>query len=216
MVARLVIADAPGVKRDTDKERDMIRTGDIIENPVTGERMRFLEASDVTGGEYTLIELTLAPRGFVAMAHMHPYQTETFEVVSGTVTFKVAGETVTAEAGDVVTVEPGQAHKFWNVGETEAVFRTEVRPSLKFEQMVETMFALAADGKTNKKGMPNPIRLAVIAKAYFDDVRLPFPPVALQRLGLALGAPTGRLFGYEQTYAVVPASAPAGLAIAEA
>ena len=51
------------------------------------------------------------------------------------------------------------------------------------------MFALAADGKTNRKGMPNPLRLAVIANAHFDTVRLPFPPAALQRLGLALGAP---------------------------
>jgi len=196
----------------------MIRTGDTIENPVTGERMRFVEASDVTGGVYTLIELTLAPNGFVAMAHMHPYQTETFEIVSGSVGFKVDGETVTAEAGDVVVVEPGQGHKFWNAGDTEAVFRTEVRPSLNFEAMVKTMYALAADGKTNRKGMPNPLRLAVIARAYFDDVRLPFPPVALQRFGLALGAPVGRLAGYQATYApAAPAPAVAsGLATAEA
>jgi hypothetical protein len=33
------------------------------------------------------------------------------------------------------------------------------------------MFALAEDGKTNKKGMPNPLRLAVIARAHFDTVR---------------------------------------------
>jgi hypothetical protein len=55
--------------------------------------------------------------------------------------------------------------------------------------------------------MPNPFRLAVIAKAHFDDVRLPFPPPVLQRVGLALGAPLGRLLGYEPTY--VPAGAPA-------
>jgi quercetin dioxygenase-like cupin family protein len=195
----------------------MIHTGDIIENPVTGERMRFVEASDVTGGEYTLIELTLAPGGFVAMAHMHPYQTETFEILSGEVAFKVDGETVTAQPGDVVVVEPGQAHKFWNSGATEAVFRTQIRPSLNFEAMVETMYALAADGKTNKKGLPNPLRLAVIARAYFDDVRLPFPPVALQRFGLALGAPVGRLAGYAATYeAAAPAALPAGIAAAKA
>ena len=191
----------------------MIRTGDIVENPVTRERMRFIEASDITGGEYTLIELTLAPDGFVAMAHMHPYQTETFEIVTGSVAFKVDGETVTAEAGDVLTVDPGQAHKFWNAGATEAAFRTEVRPSLNFERMVETMYGLAADGKTNKKGMPNPLRLAVIARAYFDDVRLPFPPVALQRFGLALGAPVGRLVGYEATYTPVAAAPATALAV---
>jgi len=69
------------------------------------------------------------------------------------------------------------------------------------------MFGLAVDGKTNRKGMPNPLRLAVIAKAHFDVVRLPFPPAPLQRLGLAVGAPLGRLAGYEPTY--VPAGDPA-------
>ena len=62
------------------------------------------------------------------------------------------------------------------------------------------MFALAADGRTNKKGMPNPLRLAVIARAHFDTVRLPQPPAWLQRAGLALGAPLGRLLGYGATY----------------
>ena len=49
------------------------------------------------------------------------------------------------------------------------------------------MFGLAADGKTNKKGMPNPLRLAVIANAHFDTVQLPFPPALIQKLGLAHG-----------------------------
>jgi len=51
------------------------------------------------------------------------------------------------------------------------------------------MFGLAADGKTNRNGMPNPLRLAVIARAHFDTVRLPFPPAWLRRLGLACAAP---------------------------
>src|SRR5438270_494299 len=55
-------------------------------------------------------------------------------------------------------------------------------------------------GETNKKGFPNPFRLAVIAKAHFDTVRLPFPPAWLQRLGLVLGAPLGRALGYRATY----------------
>jgi hypothetical protein len=49
--------------------------------------------------------------------------------------------------------------------------------------------------------MPNPLQLAVIARAHFDTVRLPFPPALLQRIGLALGAPVGRLAGYAPTYA---------------
>ena len=53
------------------------------------------------------------------------------------------------------------------------------------------MFALAADGKTNRKGMPNPLRLAVIANSHFDTVQLPFPPAILQRIALGMGAPLG-------------------------
>ena len=67
------------------------------------------------------------------------------------------------------------------------------------------MFSLAADGKTNRKGMPNLVRLAVIANHHFDDVRLPFPPAPLQKLGLVLGAPSARMVGYSRTY--VPAEA---------
>jgi hypothetical protein len=48
--------------------------------------------------------------------------------------------------------------------------------------------------------MPNPVRLAVIAKAHLDDVRLCFPSAWMQRAGLALGAPLGRLLGYDSTY----------------
>jgi quercetin dioxygenase-like cupin family protein len=178
----------------------MIRKGDVIENPVTGERLLFLETSNETGGEYCLVECTVQPTGFVAAAHVHPYQTERFEIERGTVAFKLDGKEIIAEAGDTVVVPAGSSHKFWNAGETEAVFVTEVRPALQFERLLETMFALAADGKTNKKGMPNPLRLAVIANAHFDDVRLPFPPAWMQKAGLLMGAPMGKLLGFKPQY----------------
>ena len=55
-------------------------------------------------------------------------------------------------------------------------FGAEVRPALKIESLIETMYGLAADGKTNRWGIPNPLRLAVIAGAHFDTVRPLFPP----------------------------------------
>jgi hypothetical protein len=142
----------------------------------------------------------------VAAAHVHPAQTETFEVIEGTLAAKVAGETFEAGPGDVLVVEPGQAHKWWNGGDSELVFRCRVSPALQFESLIETMFALANDGKTNRKGMPNPFRLAVIAKAHHDTVVLSFPPVWLQKAGLALGAPFGRLLGYAASYTPAPMS----------
>jgi mannose-6-phosphate isomerase-like protein (cupin superfamily) len=184
----------------TAKEVDLIRTGDTIENPVTGERITFLATSVDTDGEAVVFETFVQPDGFVAAAHVHPKQEERFEVLSGTLALKVAGEEIIAGPGETLTVPAGTPHRFWNVGDVEVRFRCEVRPALQFEQLLETMFALAADGKTNRKGMPNLLRLAVIARAHFDVVRLPFPPAFVQRSGLALGAPLGRLFGYTPTY----------------
>src|SRR5918998_2867919 len=86
----------------------MIRKGDTIENPVTGERVTFLETSAETGGELVLIETTVAPDGFVAAEHIHPYQSERFEVIEGVVEFRLDAETVVAREGDVVMVEAGR------------------------------------------------------------------------------------------------------------
>jgi quercetin dioxygenase-like cupin family protein len=179
----------------------MIHAGDRLENPVTGEVLIFHRTSQETNGESVLVETIVRPKGFVAAAHVHPYQTERFEVLEGVLGLRVGNEELLAEAGDVALVAPGTPHKFWNAGQSEARFVCEVTPALRFESLIETMFTLAAEGKTNRKGMPNPLRLAVIAKAHFDTVRLPFPPVALQRAGLAFAAPLGKALGYRETVA---------------
>jgi mannose-6-phosphate isomerase-like protein (cupin superfamily) len=191
----------------------MIRVGDSIENPITGERIVFRQTSRETGGAAVVIECFVQPTGFVAATHVHPQQEERFEVVRGSVGFRVGREELIAGPGERLTVPAGTAHRFWNAGDDEAHFVCEVRPALQFEQLLETMFELAADGKTNRNGMPNPLRLAVIARAHFDTVRLPFPPAWVQRLGLALGAPLGRLVGYRPTYEPLADTAPAAQSV---
>jgi quercetin dioxygenase-like cupin family protein len=179
----------------------VIRAGDTIENPITGERIVFHRTSAETNGEAVVIECFVEPDGAVAAAHVHPSQDERFEILGGRVGFRLGDEEIEAKAGDRIVVPAGTTHKFWNAGDELAHFVCEIRPALGFERLLETMFALAADGKTNRKGMPNPLRLAVIARANFDTVRLPFPPAWIQRLGLAMAAPAGRLLGYRETYA---------------
>jgi mannose-6-phosphate isomerase-like protein (cupin superfamily) len=179
----------------------MIRTGDTVENPVTGERITFLATSADTDGEAVVIETVVQPQGFVAATHVHPFQSERFAVAEGKLGLRVGEDTMTLGRDEAATVGAGTPHRFWNAGGEEVRFVCEIRPALQFESLLETMFALAADGKTTRKGMPNPLRLAVIAKAHFDTVRLPFPPAWIQRVGLVLGARVGRLFGYGPTYA---------------
>ena len=191
----------------------MIKAGDTIENPVTGERIVLHKTSRETNGELVVIECFVQPGGCVAAAPVHPHQSERFEILKGELGFRLDGQEIVAGPGQRILVPARMRHQFWNAGEEEAHFVCEVRPAMQFEALLETMFALAADGKTNRKGMPNPLRLAVIARHHFDDVRLPFPPVWMQRTGLALGAPLGRLLGFRPDYApteagdAVPAAA---------
>jgi quercetin dioxygenase-like cupin family protein len=191
----------------------MITTGQSIKNPVTGETLVFRKTSADTNGESVIVETYVEPNGAVAATHVHPSQEERFEVLSGELEFRVGKETVVARPGDRVSVPAGTAHRFKNIGDETAHFVCEVRPALGFQQLIETMFTLAEDGKVNRKGMPNPLRLAVIARHHFDDVRLPFPPAWMQRLGLALAAPLGRLIGYGPTYEPAAPQAPTALGL---
>jgi quercetin dioxygenase-like cupin family protein len=177
----------------------MIHPGDRLENPVTGEVLVFHQTSEQTGGELVRVETIVQPDGCVAAAHVHPAQTERFEILDGTVGFRLGRKTLRAGPGDVAFVSSGTPHRFWNAGSGEARFVCEIRPALRFESLIETMFTLAAEGKTNEQGLPGPLQLAVIADAHFDTVRLPFPPAPVQRAALAVGAPLGRMLGYQAT-----------------
>ncbi|HZU60264.1 MAG TPA: cupin domain-containing protein, partial [Solirubrobacteraceae bacterium] len=95
----------------------MAHTGQTIVNPVSGERITFLKTSADTGGEYLEIDVELTPDGAVPGMHVHPHQEERFEVISGNVRFRKGLRRIDAQAGDVVVVEPGKAHKFKNRGE---------------------------------------------------------------------------------------------------
>lgn len=191
----------------------MIAKGQSLANPVTGETLVFRTTSAETNGELVVVEASVEPDGAVAAAHVHPAQEERFEVLAGELEFRIRKQVFVARAGDRVLVPAGTPHRFRNVGSETARFLCEVRPALGFEQLIETMFSLAADGKVNKRGLPSPLRLAVIARHHFGDVRLPFPPAWIQRLGLALGAPLGRLLGFTASYEPTAPKSPTALGV---
>lgn len=164
----------------------MIVPGQTLENPVTGERFSFTHTAGSTGGELLAFELGLRSGGAVPIPHVHPIQTERFEVVSGTMRFRVGLRTVLAGPGDVVEVARGVLHGFANAGADEAVVRVEVRPALAMEQMFADVVALANAGRMTRRGLPrNLLDLAVLARTYDQEAHAPFMTVGLQRLLLA-------------------------------
>ncbi|MDX6536763.1 MAG: hypothetical protein QOD37_1104 [Gaiellales bacterium] len=173
----------------------MINPGDTLFNTVTGEELTFFETAASTGGEYVELMCTVRPGGFVAAAHIHPSQSEEFTTVEGTLDLRVGRNRMRLEAGESALVEPGVPHRFWNDGDQPVVFRCVVRPALQFESLIETMFTLAAEGRTNRKGMPNPVRMATIARAHRDVIRLAGVPAWLQDLGTLAAMPLARVCG---------------------
>jgi quercetin dioxygenase-like cupin family protein len=179
------------------EEPAMIAPGQTVQNPVTGERFTFTDTAASTGGELLAFDFALRPGGAVPIPHVHPIQTERFEVVDGQMTFRVGLRKIEAGPGDVVDVAPGVAHSFANAGETEARMRVEIRPALAMEEMFAEVVAMARAGRMNRRGMPrNVLELAVLARKYDQEAHAPLLGVRLQRLLLA---PLVFLAGHRRT-----------------
>jgi len=164
----------------------MITPGQTLENPVTGERFTFLDTAATTGGELLSFELGLRAGGAVPIPHVHPVQTERFELVEGRMRFRLGLRTVVADPGEVVEVAPGVMHGFANAGDCEARVRVEVRPALQMEEMFAEVVGLAEAGRMTRRGMPrNVLDLALLARTYDQEAHAPFLTVGLQRLLLA-------------------------------
>lgn len=175
----------------------MSRAGQAIENKVTGERAVVVIGTNETGGQLGVYDLFVAVGGAVSGEHIHPRIEERFTVMRGMVGMRIDGNTLVAPLHKTITVPPGIAHDWWNAGNEEAHVRVEVRPAARFEQLIFNLFGLANDGKTNAKGMPNPLQLCVIGKEFQDTIVFTSPPPALQKVMFTVLAPIGQLLGYK-------------------
>jgi mannose-6-phosphate isomerase-like protein (cupin superfamily) len=165
-----------------------------IENPVTGYTMTFLVANQ----EVFRFNETGCPGAPPPPLHVHPYQEERFEVIRGTVAFRMADDEISCTAGQSVSVPAGVAHTFRNAGQEDFEMIGEYRPGLPelSHRFHEVYFALARAGLTDSKGMPRLWQAAVEMPLVSDHVRLAAPPWPVQNLGLAMLRPIARLLGY--------------------
>ena len=163
-----------------------VHPGDTVENPVTGERFTFTDTAASTGGALLAFDFALRPGGAVPVPHVHPRQTERFEVLAGRMRFRIGLRTRIAGPGDVIEVAPGVAHGFANAGAEEARLHVEVRPALAMEAMFAEVVAMARAGRMTRRGLPrNPLDLAVLARTYDQEAHAPLIGIGVQRLLLA-------------------------------
>ncbi len=186
------------------------QAGDTVHNPVTGERGIVLESPWENPERRLVVELLLDPGAAVAGEHFHPAVHETFEVLEGALGYKLGGEEGEAGPGDRLEIPAGTWHDWWHSGDGETICRVTVTPGDRFEQMIRTLWGLAADGHTNEKGMPGLLQLIAVGDEFSDVIVFRRPPRAIQRLTAAALLPIARRRGYRGTYPRYEEMGPAG------
>jgi quercetin dioxygenase-like cupin family protein len=197
------------------KKDEMLKAGEVYENPVTGERAVIRIGTDVTGGELLVVDLYVQPGGAVMGEHLHPGMEERFTMLRGQVGFRLSGQEAIAEPGVQLIAPPGTPHDWWNAGSGEALVRIEMRPAARFEAMIRNAFGLAQDGKVNKRGMPHFLQLAVFAREFADVVQFTRPPRIVQGVLFGLLTLPARLFGYRGSYPEYLAREPSSTVVVE-
>lgn len=140
--------------RETEKIQNQRDGERRIYNPIQKDYATFLQTSEETGGERTLIEIEVAPGGGTT-PHYHLTYAEHFGVVEGSLEVMVGGETRTLTAGEKAVAPKNTLHNFHNATDETTTFLIELRPgSSGFEKALRVAYGLASDGLSNSKGLP--------------------------------------------------------------
>lgn len=177
-----------------------VNVGDELTNPATGERGVVRVAPSLENGRLLVSDLFVQPGGAVVGEHIHPNIEEAFTVLRGNVGLKIGEKQMIAPIGERIVVPAGVVHDWWNAGDEEAHVVVEVKPGDRFLEMISNLFGLAQDGKTNKKGMPNPLQLVLFGKEFEDVVVFTKPPRFVFNLMYALLGPIAQMLGYRGSY----------------
>jgi quercetin dioxygenase-like cupin family protein len=172
----------------------------IIQNPGSGQDIRFLRTARDTNGFLLEMETSWKPVSTEPPMHYHPSQSEDFKIITGELTVRINGVLEVLKPGDTLHIPPRTAHAMWNSSGEKTVANWKVQPAKNMEQLLETGMGLAKDGKVNKNGMPGILQVALIANRFSGVFRLSSPPFFIQRLVFLLLTPIAWLAGYRAVY----------------
>jgi uncharacterized RmlC-like cupin family protein len=116
-------------------------------------------------------DLYIRPGGAVMGEHYRPAIEERLTLARGELEVRLSGRASKAKPGVTFRVPPGVSHDGWNARDEDAVVRVEIRPAARFGVMILNAFGLAQDGKVNRRGMPNLLQLALLAREFSDVVQ---------------------------------------------
>ena len=163
----------------------------VLHHPQTGESIRILESTD----DVFRMELTIAPRGEVAAAHIHPHQEQTFEIVAGQLSVTTASGPRVLEASEVLVLAPGAAHSQGNPFDKPVVAIETYRPARRIREFFEVFFTMGMNGMTDAKGLPPLLYVVALFDEFSDSI---LPGRRVERIMVRLLAPLARVLGYRR------------------
>jgi quercetin dioxygenase-like cupin family protein len=178
----------------------MAYKGQVLRNPITGEVVEFLETAKETRGAYSQFKATLKPGGGFAVEHFHVAGDESFEVLSGTLTYKLYGKQGVVNEGESITLPKGSIHAHWNNHDTYLVMIQTITPSLDIDRFLTALLGLATDNKLDKTGQPPLLQVLVWIRELQSKTYLAAIPKPAQDVLAFLLTPIAKLLGYRAFY----------------
>lgn len=175
----------------------MAKTNQIIESKTYGDKAKFLVTAEDSKGELLRAQVWIKPGADGPPEHYHPIQSETFEVIKGQLNIIYKGKELILLLGEKITVEPNTLHKWYNAGHEELEAIVELRPALKTEYFLESMYALDYQGKLDKKGLPNPLQFAAILNECYGELFVIGPPIIMQKFMAKVVGSFAKLIGFK-------------------
>jgi quercetin dioxygenase-like cupin family protein len=138
----------------------------------------------------------IVPAGAVSPPpHIHPTQTEDFEVIAGPLELMVDGSWKTLETGERASVPPRVLHTFRNKSGSTRIIHSTHSPPGRFEDFIEHLCRLlSARGIRSGKDPRVPIYISMVWLEYGDTLRTGRDR---ERLAINVAARLGRLLGFD-------------------
>jgi len=168
-------------------------------DPQTGDTSEFIETAKETGGKYVKVKWTMKPGGIKVVKHMHPGFDETFEVISGKLTWEESDKKGKTGAGETITLKKGLNHAHNNEENEDLVMCQTFSPALDTDYLVETISWLSANGKW-KGGQPAFLQAMLWGQTLQCKTYLASIPRPVQDVLSVLLAPVAKMLGYKTYY----------------
>lgn len=105
--------------------------------------------------------------------HVHPHQTEDYEVVEGSLDVVVGGSWRTLTAGESASVPLGALHTFRNRSGATVTVRNRHRPAMRFEEFIERTCRTLQWAGVRRKRDPRVALYLSMVMLEFDDTLVP-------------------------------------------